>query len=107
MFLDGVPLRDLEGRPQSVRSARRVAVGRSYDDVARERVLTKQEVESGVELVGSDLPCDERAGRETRGHEGLSHAPDGASGKHGAETLDDGIDVEAGLVGDLGDRVGE
>ena len=105
MLLDRIALRHFHRRPEAVVRAGRGRVGRADDDVAGERIVLDHEVERRVELFGRHLPRDERAFGEVRGHQRLPHAADRAGAQHGADALDDGLDVDAGLLGDHADRI--
>ena len=78
----------LERRPEPVRRARRLRVGGTDDDVSRERVIPRHEVKGGIQTLRSQLPCDQRAGREIVRHERLPDATDGPRGQHGADALE-------------------
>src|SRR5438105_2253370 len=104
---EGESLRYFERRPEAVRGAWRRGVGRANDDVSRERILTPEKIECRIELLARDAPCHERSRREIRRHERLSNAPNGAGGKHRAQTFEDGFERETGKTRDLAEWIDE
>ena len=105
VVVDVAVLGDFESGPEAEVAAADFAVGGAEDDMAAEGILFEEEFESGVEFFGWDLPGDEGAFGEFVGEEGLADAADDAGFEHGADALDDGVEVDAAFFGDELERV--
>jgi hypothetical protein len=73
--------------------------------VAAEGVVVEHVVEGGLETWLRHLPGDERAAREVRRHQRLSHAADRAGAHHRGDAFDDDRQLHAGLLRDRAERV--
>src|SRR5690606_25206009 len=101
MGLQRFPLGHFERGPKLVIAAGDLPVGGAGDDVTAEGILPKHEVEGRVELVWIDLPGTESAVGQLGRQQGLTDATDHASLEHGPDALDDRLEGQVGLLGDV------
>ena len=70
-----------------------------------ERILLEHVIKSGIELVLSHLPSDQRTLGEVGGQQRLAHAPNDTTSQHGLNALEHRRGIQAALLGDLADRI--
>ena len=104
MLLQRLALWNLQRRPQPVFRTGDLAVGRTGNDVAAERIFLEHEIERGVELLCRHLPGDERPVGELGSQQGLAHPADHTGLQHRADPFEHRLQLDARSFGYLGER---
>ena len=107
-FLDREALRHFERRPEPVTRTRRNGIRRADDDVARERIRFRHELERGRRacLRGSARRRARRARGSSRATSCRTRA-DHTCAQHRADAIDRRFEIDAGLFGDRAEGVAQ
>jgi hypothetical protein len=107
VLLERISLRYLERRPEPVVRTGRRGIGRADDHVPGERIDFGHIFEGRIEPVGRNLPRDERAVREIRREQRLSHATNRTVLEHRSNARLRYVEIDPGAARDLAERIAQ